>query len=150
MSYWDMLPLDLQTYIYEFDTTWIDVYNDLMKELLYRTPYWRVIFLDIVAQGDRCGRFENRREEIKHIANYWNTTYAGYIFPPRQKAEEEFLTDNTPNKYSVLFRDLNMLKTYNFIFNNNEVRLIRKNFKNPKTLAHTKRPENQHQSNTTA
>ena len=134
MSYWDILPLDLQTYIYEFDTTYKDVRNKLIKELLYRTPYWRTRYLNKHATNHN--RFENKRKEVMFICNCWNQTYEGInsslYFNP---TEEEFITDNSANKYSIIFRDLNMLKTYNFIFNNNEIRLIRKKYRTPDKLA---------------
>ena len=148
MSYFFNLPLDLQNYIYEFDTTKYDLYNELMKELIYRTPYWRIKFLDRRTENE--GRFESKRKEIEYISDYWNNTYAGYYNEsPNQNVEEEFLTDNLSNNYCVIFRDIKVLNMFNWIFDNNEVRLIRKNYVRPGQLALTKRSKNQHQSNTT-
>lgn len=134
MSYWDILPKDLKYYIFEFDSTWNEVYNNLMKELLYRTPFWRVKFLDVAY--DHRGRFENKREEIIYIVDYWNNTYSTYYKEDEhQKCEEEFLTDSTPNKYHVIMTDLKVLKQFDFIFNEHEIRLIRKKYANPDKLA---------------
>ena len=150
MSYWDKLPSELQTYIYEFDITWIDIYNELMKELIYRTPYWRLKFLNHNQSNDN--KFESRRENIQYLIDYWNNSYPDYynLLPINNEysTEEEFLTDAIPKKYPIIFRDLKMLKTYNFLFNHNEVILIRKNYTDPKTLAFTKWSKNQHQCDT--
>ena len=120
-----------------------------MKELIYRTPYWRIRFLDI-SSNVHLGGFESKRKEIKYISNYWNNSYSVYYDGQvKQKCHEEFMTDERPNKYHIIFRDLKMLKMFNFIFNNNEVRLIRRNYADPYSLALTKRFEKQHQDNTT-
>ena len=37
------------------------------------------------------------------------------------------LTDNFPSKYHIIFRDLKLLKNYNWVFTDCEVRLIRRN-----------------------
>tara|TARA_B100001989_G_C24418125_1_gene402601 strand:+ start:335 stop:766 length:432 start_codon:yes stop_codon:yes gene_type:complete len=133
MSYWDILPNDLKYYIFKFDPTWNEVYNNLMKELLYRTPYWRVKFLD--AEHDQRGRYENKRQEISFIVDYWNNTYKNYYKENYEKCEDDFLTDSIPNMYNVIMKDLKVLKTFNFIFSNNEIRLIRKNYARADKLA---------------
>lgn len=152
MSYWDLLPSSLKIYIYEFDISYKEPYNILMKELIYRTSYWRLKFLH-PNNDNNNNKFESRKENIQYLIDYWNNSYPDYynLLPKDNKynTEEEFLTDNHSNKYHIIFRDLKMLKTYNFIFNDHEVRLIRKHYANPKTLALTKRSENQHQCNTT-
>ena len=143
MSYWDILPKDLKYYIFEFDSTWNEVYNNLMKELLYRTPFWRVKFLDVAY--DHRGRFENKREEIIYISDYWNNTYSTYYKEnEHQKCEEEFLTDSTPNNYHVIMTDLKVLKQFKFIFNEHEIRLIRKKYTDPNKLADKIGRQNNH------
>ena len=130
MSYWDLLPSSLKNYIYEFDSSYKDPYNILMKELIYRTSYWRLKFLNPNQVNNN--KFESKRTSIQYLIDYWNTTYPDYynLLPKNNNMNTavEFLTDDTPNKYPIIFRDLNMLKTYKFIFDNNEVRLIRKNY----------------------
>ena len=149
MSLFDTLPTDVIEIIYQYDGRYKKEYDLLLKELLYRTPYWRIKFLDRKTENE--GRFESKRKEIKYISDYWNNTYAGYYNEPlNQNVEEEFLTDNLPNNYYVIFSDIKVLNMFNWVFNNNEVRLIRKNYVSPEQLALTKGPENQHQSNATA
>ena len=92
MSYWDILPIDLKNYIFQFDSTWYEVYNNLVKELLYRTHYWRIKFLDVAY--DHRGRFENKREEILYISDYWNNTYKNYYKENYERCEEEFGFDS--------------------------------------------------------
>ena len=145
MSYWDLLPSSLKNYIYEFDSSYKDPYNILMKELIYRTSYWRLKFLNPNQVNNN--KFESKRKSIQYLIDYWNTTYPDYynLLPKNNhmNTEDEFLTDDTPNKYPIIFRDLNMLKRYKFIFDNNEVRLIRKNYRKPQDLAFAKRSRNQ-------
>lgn len=159
MSLWDKLPTYIHSLIFEYDSTFRKKYDMVIKEFLYRTPFWRTKYLNKNANNDN--RFENQRKAVVFICNYWNNIYKDKLkkwintreTPPENfnllATEEEFLTDNHSNKYHIIFRDLNMLKTYNFIFNDHEVRLIRKHYARPESLTLTKRLENQHQCDTT-
>ena len=54
MSYWDKLPSDLQNYIYEFDVTWINIYNDLMKEC----PMELEMFISYLMQQQEMSNYQ--------------------------------------------------------------------------------------------
>ena len=137
MSHWDLLPSSLRILIYEFDPTYHKIKKNLMTELLYRTPFWRIKYLRAESTNDN--RFENRRKEILYISNYWNTTYRKYHNEGIniRHTEEEFLTDNKPNQYFMIFRDLKLLENYNWIFTDCEVRLIRRNVTTVKKILAT-------------
>ncbi len=145
MSYWDLLPSCLHRLIFEFDSTYNKTKEELIKELIYRTPFWRIKYINLPAESNH---FENRRKEIMFISNCWNNTYNDFYKdkPEIEKkyTEEEFLTDNTPNKYHIVFRDLKVLKNYNFIFNDIEVRLIRRNVTTAEKISTRNRLENKH------
>ena len=108
MSLFDTLPTDVIEIIYQYDGRYKKEYDLLLKELLYRTPYWRIKFLDRKTENE--GRFESKRKEIKYISDYWNNTYAGYYNEPlNQNVEEEYLTDNITNNYYLIFSDIKVL-----------------------------------------
>ena len=61
--------------------------------------------------------------------------------------DDEFLTDNNANKYHIIFRDLKLLKNYNWVFTDCEVRLITRNVTTvDKILASRKRSKNKHRN----
>ena len=152
MSLWDKLPTYIHSLIFEYDSTFRKNYDMVIKEFLYRTPFWRTKYLNKNANNDN--RFENQRRAVVFICNYWNNIYKDKLkqwmntrenYPENFNllaTEEEFITDNQKNKYRIIFRDLNLLKKYNFIFDSNEVRLIRKKYRNPEKLAIKKKLKN--------
>ena len=163
MSLWNTLPRNIQSLIFEFDPTYRrDKYDVLIKEFLYRTPFWRVRYLNPNCENN--GKFENKREQVIFISDYWNNTMERNrrlsftrlsergdenIEEPNAEihTDDEFLTDNCPNKYHIIFRDLKLLKNYNWIFTDCEVRLIRRNVTTAeKILTLTKRSKNKHRN----
>ena len=161
MSLWNTLPRNIQSLIFEFDPTYRrEKYQDLIKEFLYRTPFWRVRYVN--ANCENNGKFENKRKQVASLSDYWNNTMErnrrlSWSLSERgdENIEEEintdveFLTDNCPNKYHIIFRDLTLLKNYNWIFTDCEVRLIRRNVTTvEKILASRKRSKNKHRNNT--
>ena len=160
MSLWNTLPRNIQSLIFEFDPTYRrEKYEVLIKEFLYRTPFWRIIYLNPSCENN--GKFENKRETVIPISDYWNNTMERNrrlkftrLSNMEQTEEEihtdvEFLTDNCHNKYHIIFRDLKLLKNYNWIFTDCEVRLIRRNATTvEKILASRKRSKNKHRNNT--
>ena len=160
MSLWNTLPRNIQSLIFEFDPTYRrEKYEVLIKEFLYRTPFWRVRYLHSNCVND--GKFENKRETVIHISDCWNNTMERnrrLSFTRLSNMEQtsveiitddEFLTDNCPNKYHIIFRDLKLLKNYNWVFTDCEVRLIRRNVTTvEKILASRKRSKNKHRNNT--
>ena len=108
MSYWDLLPTTLHTLIFEFDSTYNETKQKLIKELIYRTPFWRIKYINLPRASPP---FENRRKEIMFISDYWNnTSWDRPELTVIPSTEEEFLTDNIPNKYHIIFRDLHPRK----------------------------------------
>jgi hypothetical protein len=160
MSLWNTLPRNIQSLIFEFDPTYRrEKYEVLIKEFLYRTPFWRVRYLN--ANSENNGKFENKRKQIVFLSDYWNNTMERnrrLSFTRLSNMEQtsveiitddEFLTDNCPNKYHIIFRDLKLLKNYNWVFTDCEVRLIRRNVTTvEKILASRKRSKNKHRNNT--
>ena len=159
MSLWNILPRNIQSLIFEFDPTYRrEKYEVLIKEFLYRTPFWRVRYLN--ANCENNGKFENKRKQIVFLSNYWNNTMERnrrLSFTRLGNMEQtsveiitdvEFLTDNCPSKYHIIFRDLKLLKNYNWVFTDCEVRLIRRNVTTvEKILASRKRSKNKHRNN---
>ena len=160
MSLWNILPRNIQSLIFEFDPTYRrEKYEVLIKEFLYRTPFWRVRYLN--ANCENNGKFENKRKQIVFLSDYWNNTMERnrrLSFTRLSNMEQtsveiitddEFLTDNNSNKYDIIFRDLKLLKNYNWVFTDCEVRLIRRNVTTvEKILASRKRSKNKHRNNT--
>lgn len=160
MSLWNILPRNIQSLIFEFDPTYRrEKYEVLIKEFLYRTPFWRVRYLN--ANCENNGKFENKRKQIVFLSDYWNNTMERnrrLSFTRLSNMEQtsveiitdvEFLTDNCPSKYHIIFRDLKLLKNYNWVFTDCEVRLIRRNVTTvEKILASRKRSKNKHRNNT--
>ena len=160
MSLWNILPRNIQSLIFEFDPTYRrEKYEVLIKEFLYRTPFWRVRYLN--ANCENNGKFENKRKQIVFLSDYWNNTMERnrrLSFTRLGNMEQtsveiitdvEFLTDNCPSKYHIIFRDLKLLKNYNWVFTDCEVRLIRRNVTTvEKILASRKRSKNKHRNNT--
>ena len=144
--------------IFEFDPTYRrEKYEVLIKEFLYRTPFWRVRYVN--ANCENNGKFENKRKQVESLSDYWNNTMERnrrLSFTRLSNMEQtsveintdvEFLTDNSPNKYHIIFRDLKLLKNYNWIFTDCEVRLIRRNVTTvEKILASRKRSKNKHRN----
>ena len=127
MSLWNTLPRNIQSLIFEFDPTYRrEKYEVLIKEFLYRTPFWRVRYLN--ANSENNGKFENKRKQIVFLSDYWNNTMERnrrLSFTRLSNMEQtsveiitddEFLTDNCPNKYHIIFRDLKLLKNYKYVF----------------------------------
>ena len=145
--------------IFEFDPTYRrEKYEVLIKEFLYRTPFWRVRYLN--ANCENNGKFENKRKQIVFLSDYWNNTMErnrrltftrlGNMEQTSVEinTDDEFLTDNNSNKYDIIFRDLKLLKNYNWVFTDCEVRLIRRNVTTvEKILASRKRSKNKHRNN---
>lgn len=160
MSLWNILPRNIQSLIFEFDPTYRrEKYEVLIKEFLYRTPFWRVRYLN--ANCENNGKFENKRKQIVFLSDYWNNTMERnrrLSFTRLSNMEQtsveiitdvEFLTDNCPSKYHIIFRDLKLLKNYNWVFTDCEVRLIRRNVTTvEKILASRKRSKNKHRNTT--
>ena len=160
MSLWNILPKNIHSLIFEFDPTYRrEKYEVLIKEFLYRTPFWRVRYLN--ANCENNGKFENKRKQVVCLSDYWNNTMERnrrLSFTRLSNMEQtsveintddEFLTDNNSNKYDIIFRDLKLLKNYNWIFTDCEVRLIRRNVTSvEKILASRKRSKNKHRNNT--
>ena len=158
MSLWNTLPRNIQSLIFEFDPTYRrEKYEVLIKEFLYRTPFWRVRYVN--ANCENNGKFENKRKQVESLSDYWNNTMERnrrLSFTRLSNMEQtsveintdvEFLTDNSPNKYHIIFRDLKLLKNYNWIFTDCEVRLIRRNVTTvEKILASRKRSKNKHRN----
>ena len=159
MSLWNILPRNIQSLIFEFDPTYRrEKYEVLIKEFLYRTPFWRVRYLN--ANCENNGKFENKRKQIVFLSDYWNNkmernrrltfTRLGNMEQTSVEinTDDEFLTDNCPSKYHIIFRDLKLLKNYNWVFTDCEVRLIRRNVTTvEKILASRKRSKNKHRNN---
>ena len=159
MSLWNILPRNIQSLIFEFDPTYRrEKYEVLIKEFLYRTPFWRVRYLN--ANCENNGKFENKRKQVVFISDYWNNkmkperrlSFTRLNNMPQTSVEintdDEFLTDNNSNKYDIIFRDLKLLKNYNWVFTDCEVRLIRRNVTTvEKILASRKRSKNKHRNN---
>ena len=160
MSLWNILPRNIHSLIFEFDPTYRrEKYEVLIKEFLYRTPFWRVRYLN--ANCENNGKFENKRKQIVFLSNYWNNTMERnrrLSFTRLSNMEQtsveiitddEFLTDNNANKYHIIFRDLKLLKNYNWVFTDCEVRLIRRNVTTvEKILASRKGSKNKHRNTT--
>ena len=142
MSLWNTLPKNIHDLIFQFDPTFREIYNKLIKEFLYRTPFWRVRYLHSNCVND--GKFENTIKNSIFISDYWNNNKLQHTM---MNTDIEFLTDNYPNKYHIIFRDLNILKNYNWIFTDCEVRLIRKKITSAeKILTSRKRSKNNHRN----
>lgn len=158
MSLWNILPKNIHSLIFEFDPTYRrEKYEVLIKEFLYRTPFWRVRYLN--ANCENNGKFENKRKQVVFISDYWNNkmernrrlSFTRLNNMPQTSVEintdDEFLTDNNSNKYNIIFRDLKLLKNYNWLFTDCEVRLIRRNVTTvEKILASRKRSKNKHRN----
>jgi len=161
MSLWNILPKNIHSLIFEFDPTYRrEKYDVLIKEFLYRTPFWRVRYVNTNSENN--GKFENKRKQVESISDYWNNTMERnqrLSLHLSERGDEnieeeihtdvEFLTDNCPSKYHIIFRDLKLLKNYNWVFTDCEVRLIRRNVTTvEKILASRKRSKNKHRNNT--
>jgi hypothetical protein len=160
MSLWNTLPRNIHSLIFEFDPTYRrETYEALIKEFLYRTPFWRVRYLHSNCVND--GKFENKRDTVLHISDYWNnimernrhlkftqlSEHGDENIEEEINTDVEFLTDNCPNKYHIIFRDLKLLKNYNWIFTDCEVRLIRRKVTTAgKILTSRKRSKNNHRN----
>ena len=67
MSLWNILPRNIQSLIFEFDPTYRrEKYEVLIKEFLYRTPFWRVRYLN--ANCENNGKFENCTYRIWRVS----------------------------------------------------------------------------------
>mgnify|MGYP000905548511 CR=1 FL=1 len=122
------LPIDIWIHIYEYDTTFHDIYDTMKKEFFLKTPYWRMKWLNrnmdyhgaIDEQNTFNPRdFRSHYNSVLQLTDYWNETYHQHKLtqpcsPPKTalvNCEVEFITDCIGNN-SFLFDNLKMLRHY--------------------------------------
>lgn len=131
MIFEKILPKSIIDKIYEYDSTYHDIYTIVKKEFILKTPFWRVKWLnktfDISDSRDNdipLYYYESYKYQILHIIEYWNT----YKFPSNNplgfvrvgsnekinnNCTSEYITDeNGKGGVCKILRHINSLKGY--------------------------------------
>jgi hypothetical protein len=125
------LPNDIWRYIYEYDSTFHDIYDTMKKEFFLKTPYWRMKWLNkgmdyhgaIEEQNTfKPHVFRSHYNSIRQLTNYWNYKYVQQYWAPVNKnpqynCEAEFITDSLGNS-TFLFENLKLLRHYQYDYEN--------------------------------
>ena len=123
------LPNEIRGLIFEYDSTYHDVYKKVLEEFHRKTPYWRILNVNMSDQED-CMIYGNgyqftlSYEKAMNICNYWNGDYIKdrilknnrYNFWTQELEDElnnnenynyaECMFDTKKNAYKKLFDDL--------------------------------------------
>lgn len=121
-----LLPLDLILKIYEFDSTYHDIYITLKIEFYLKTKLWKIKWLNreldygnirlIDTNSKPSYRDYNSSEgNIEYLINYWNVEYykrfSSINKSSKENSEKEFITDHY--KYSkYIFKNIKLLQNY--------------------------------------
>lgn len=123
------LPNELQGLIFEYDSTYHDVYKKVLEEFHRKTPYWRILNVNTNDPEDNMiygngYQFTLSYEKAMNICNYWNGDYIKdrilknnrYNFWTQELEDElnnnknynyaECIFDTKANAYKKLFNDL--------------------------------------------
>ena len=122
-------PKHIWNKIYEYDSTYHDLYKEVIIEFHRKTPYWRVLNINISDPTDTMiygngYQYKLSYEKATNICNYWNGDYIKncilknnrYNFWTQELEDElndnhnynyaECIFDTKTNAYKKLFRDL--------------------------------------------
>lgn len=135
------LPTNIIKHIYEFDSTYHNVYTKLKYEFKLKTPFWRMKWLHNNMLGFNkeddiaLYHYDSYDYQIKALVHYWNYNYkgyynrkdGGYTLQPRNtigkmepfytkcanNCTNEFITDENPKGAIVyMLNHINILKGY--------------------------------------
>jgi hypothetical protein len=132
------LPLHIIKKIYEFDPTFHHIFNNVMEELEYCTPFWRVITLEDLEDEDSLWRYQGHQykynlkfSDAKKIAYYWNYKFLydpanGHLFlkwaktyKPSKNYYKYIQTLLDSNIKQVFPKILSNIKQYRFLHSKN-------------------------------
>jgi len=122
-SLWYKLPKSIWCKIFEYDSTYHEIYECLRKEFLKKMPFWRINWVD----DKGCYRKEELQTHnyisTRKIAldgvYYWNITYSNFYATNNmgyqaicKNCEEGFITDVTRDGHKKILRYLKTMKNY--------------------------------------
>lgn len=92
------LPKNIIILIFQFDSTYKNIYNNLLKELLLSTPYWIMKSTLDITNNFHVYRM-NQKQAIEK-SNYWNKRYNGILSLNQKLTQEQLIKINN---YPVIF-----------------------------------------------
>lgn len=134
-NYFYNLPDNVIKIIYSFDTTYHNIYKELMDEFYKKTPYWCVsndVLDNSYYSYHNPSKYSLEFNKARNIKNYWNNDYIldnirknpAYHYMTMNQIAEIFsnkstnyivcLFDTDKTAYKRFFRDLNIYKKINF------------------------------------
>ena len=87
------LPKNIIILIFQFDSTYKNIYNILLKELLLSTPYWIMKSTLDITNNFHVYRM-NQKQAIEK-SNYWNNHYNGILSLNKNLTSEQLSKINT-------------------------------------------------------
>lgn len=133
MIFQNILPKSIIIKIYEYDSTYHDIYSVLKKELKLKTPFWRIKWLNKnnsdydYYDGVPLYKYDSYKKQINSIVYFWNNYTTELPLPIPERLERsvvnqeqevvnclpEFITDENGkgSVYNIL-RHIKSLKGY--------------------------------------
>jgi hypothetical protein len=74
------LPMDLQIKIYEYDSTYKDIFSKVLKELHKVYNFWYLHFYNSELSAEMSTQKELTFIQAKHLCNYWNFDFLNQTY----------------------------------------------------------------------
>ena len=103
------LPMDLQIKIYEFDTTYRDIFLKVLKEFHKVHSFWYIRFHDVDLSKEMSTAKDLTYKQAFHLAYYWNFDF--------RKGEYTSSYDTYYNEVKKSFCDIHSRADYEPIKN---------------------------------
>lgn len=114
MNIFYRLPKSVRSLIFEFDSTYHEIYTVLRKEFYQKSSFWRIKWLNNDVNYGRGSSYEtikydSYRHQVLGLTTYWNSSC---IQSSHNNATDVFITDEILGGYKKLFDRINTLKKY--------------------------------------
>ena len=114
MNIFDTLPVSVRNLIFEFDSTYHEVYSVLRKEFYLKTSFWRIKWLNSNIDYGRGSSYEtikydSYRHQVLNLTMFWNlSSLPGSL----NNATDVFITDERSDGHRRLLDRIYTLKKY--------------------------------------
>ena len=113
MNFFNTLPLSVRNLIFEFDSTYHEIYSVLRKEFYLKSSFWRIKWLNKDIDYGRGSSYEtikydSYRHQVLGLTTYWNRSLESSCI----NATDVFITDERLDGHKRLLDRIYTLKKY--------------------------------------
>jgi len=109
MNFFNKLPVSVRNLIFEFDSTYHEIYSILRREFYLKSSFWRIKWLNKDIDYGRGSSYEtikydSYRHQVLGLTTYWNLVL--------HNTTDVFITDERSDGHRKLLDRMYTLKKY--------------------------------------